>query len=142
MKQITHRSNCTISCTLDILGDKWTLLVLRDMIFEERSSYREFMSSEEGIASNILADRLALLEREGLVTKKVSAANKSKFIYTLTEKAIPILPLMAELVLFGATYFDFTSTRPPELLEQLRKSKAATLKKYADRIRRRIKEAE
>lgn len=140
MKQTTHRSHCPISCMLDMLGDKWTLLVLRDMVFEEKSSYGEFMSSDEHIASNILADRLSLLEKDGWVTKKRAPENKSKFVYTPTEKVILLLPLLAEFILAGSACFDFIATRPASLLQELQHNKTGTLKKYARAIRRRIEE--
>lgn len=82
---------------LDILGDKWTLLILRDMLFEGKSSFTEFKASQEKIASNILTDRLAKLDTAGFVIKTSSTANKVKYRYSLSDKAIDLLPFFVEL---------------------------------------------
>lgn len=138
MKQIKTRSLCPISNVLDLFGDKWTLLIIRDMIFEGKSSYGECTSSDEKIATNILADRFELLESQGLVTKKVSAANKSKFVYTLTEKAIDLIPIIVEMVLWGSKHFEDTSTKPENLLDMLKKDKAGTIKTYTARLKKQL----
>lgn len=138
MKQVKTRSVCPISNVLDLFGDKWTLLILRDMIFEGKSSYGECTASDEKIATNILADRFELLESQGLVTKKVSPVHRSKFIYTLTEKAIDLIPVIAEMVLWGSKHFEGTSTKPENLLAQLKKDKAGTIKTYTARLKKQL----
>jgi DNA-binding HxlR family transcriptional regulator len=87
MKELKQRSTCPVSTSLDVLGDKWTLLILRDMVFAGKSTYGQFLLSGEKVATNILADRLAVLESQGILTKAVAADKKSKFTYRLTEKA-------------------------------------------------------
>ena len=90
------RSGCPINLTLEILGDRWSLLVLRDMMFGNRRHFRELLSkSEEGIASNILADRLKKLQAQGMITRADDPSHKQKGIYSLTEKAIQLVPIMA-----------------------------------------------
>jgi len=89
--------NQSSSLELDILGDKWTLLILRDMLFEEKSSFSEFKASSEKIASNILTDRLAKLDAAGFVIKTSSIGNKVKYRYSLTDKAIDLLPVFVAL---------------------------------------------
>ncbi|MHA4807467.1 winged helix-turn-helix transcriptional regulator [Flavitalea flava] len=92
-----HRSLCPMNLTLEIFGDKWSLLIIRDMLFEGKRHFRELLQSEEGIASNILTDRLNMLERKGVISKRSDPEHKQKFIYSLTEKGIDLLPLMAEI---------------------------------------------
>jgi DNA-binding HxlR family transcriptional regulator len=97
-----HRSGCPINLSLEIFGDKWSLLILRDIIFGGRRHFRELLlRSEEGISSNILADRLKMLLDEGMITKADDPSHKQKAIYSLTEKAIEVLPIMAHLAAWG-----------------------------------------
>lgn len=96
----THalRSGCPINLTLEVLGDRWSLLVLRDMMFGNRRHFRELLGkSEEGIASNILADRLKKLIAQGMITRADDPSHKQKAIYSLTEKAIQLVPIMAHV---------------------------------------------
>src|SRR3546814_15918639 len=97
---VEMRSGCPINLTLEVLGDRWSLIILRDMMFGNRRHFRELLNrSEEGIASNILADRLKRLTRDGLLTRADDPSHKQKAIYSLTEKAIQLLPLF---VVMGA----------------------------------------
>ena len=90
------RSGCPINLTLEILGDRWSLLVLRDMMFGDRRHFRELLTrSEEGIASNILADRLKRLMAQGMITRADDPSHKQKAIYSLTAKAIELVPILA-----------------------------------------------
>jgi DNA-binding HxlR family transcriptional regulator len=99
-----HRSRCPINLTLEILGDKWTLLVLRDMIFGGRRHFRELLRLDEGIASNVLADRLKTLVAEDLLTKADDPTHKQKAIYSLTEKAIALVPVLAQIGAWGVKW--------------------------------------
>jgi DNA-binding HxlR family transcriptional regulator len=97
-----HRSGCPINLTLEVLGDRWSLIVIRDMMFGGRRHYRELMShSEEGIASNILADRLKRLMAAGLITRRDDPSHKQKGVYSLTEPAIQLVPLLAQMGAWG-----------------------------------------
>jgi DNA-binding HxlR family transcriptional regulator len=89
---------------LEVLGDKWSLLILRDMMFGNRRHFRELLRSEEGISSNILADRLKMLLDQGLVTKADDPSHKQKAIYSLTEKAIELLPVFAQIGAWGTRH--------------------------------------
>jgi DNA-binding HxlR family transcriptional regulator len=92
---------------VEVVGDKWTLLILRDMIFYDRRHFNELLrSSEEGIASNILRDRLAMLEKEGMVTKAKAddETHKQKVTYSLTEKSIDLLPLLVSAITWSVKY--------------------------------------
>ncbi len=99
-----HRSGCPINLTLEVLGDKWSLLILRDMMFGRKRHFRELMRSEEGISSNILADRLKRLVEHGLLTKADDPSHKQKAIYSLTEQGIELLPVLAQMAVWGRKY--------------------------------------
>jgi len=96
-----HRSGCPINLSLEVFGDKWSLLILRDMIFGGKRHFRELLRSEEGISSNILADRMKMLLEEGMLTKADDPSHKQKAIYSLTEMAIELVPIMAHLGAWG-----------------------------------------
>jgi DNA-binding HxlR family transcriptional regulator len=101
----SHRSGCPINLTLEILGDRWSLIVLRDMMFGNRRHFRELLTkSEEGIASNILADRLKRLLEEGLISKADDPSHKQKAIYSLTEMGIALVPVFAAMGAWGRKF--------------------------------------
>lgn len=135
MKQLTPRSNCPISFSLDVLGDKWALLILRDMVFAGKSTYGEFLQSEEKVATNILANRLATLESQGFITKEVAADKRSKFTYRLTEKGLDLLPLLLEITRWGAKYSP--AGGEATLLQELAADKEATIQKYRQLVQAR-----
>lgn len=100
--QDAHRSGCPINLTLEVLGDRWSLIVIRDIIFGDRRRYRELLTrSEEGIASNVLADRLKRLLAAGLLTKSDDPRHRQSAIYSLTEPAIQLVPLLAQMGAWG-----------------------------------------
>lgn len=96
------RSGCPINLSIEVIGDRWSLLVIRDMMFGNRRHFGELLSgSEEGIASNILADRLRRLTEQGLVSRAPDPSHKQKVIYSLTESAIQLVPVIAQLGAWG-----------------------------------------
>ena len=104
-----QRSGCPINLTLEVVGDKWSLLIIRDMIFGNRRHFRELLTkSEEGIASNILADRLKRLVEQGIVSKADDPTHKQKAIYSLTEQGIELLPVLAQMSVWGRKYLPVT----------------------------------
>src|SRR5919108_1347551 len=104
-----HRSGCPINLTLEVVGDKWSLLIIRDMMFGDRRHFRELLTqSEEGIASNILADRLKRLTESGFLTRTGDESHKQKAIYSLTEKAIQLVPLLAHMGAWGRRHLPVT----------------------------------
>ena len=104
-----HRSGCPINLTLEVLGDRWSLIVLRDIILGNRRRYRELLNqSEEGIASNVLADRLKRLVAAGLLTKAGDPSHRQKAVYSLTEPAIQLVPLLAQLGAWGRRHTAVT----------------------------------
>lgn len=99
-----RRSGCPISIALEILGDAWSLLIVRDLMFKERRTYNEFLLGGEGIASNILADRLRKLEIGGIVEKQRDPSDARRFIYRLSAKGINLAPVLVELVIWSAQH--------------------------------------
>lgn len=96
-EEICHRSACAISIALESIGDRWSLLILRDLMFTDKRSYGELQSSDEKIATNILAARLLSLEANGLIRKAADPNNGRRSLYFLTEKSIDLLPVILEL---------------------------------------------
>ena len=96
------RSYCPINLSLEIFGDSWSLLVLRDLMFAGKRHFRELLQSDERISSNILADRLSRLVEHGLLTKADDPTHKQKAIYSLTEKAIALLPIVVQIGAWGS----------------------------------------
>src|SRR3979411_2241961 len=100
-----QRSGCPINLTLEVVGDKWSLLIIRDMMFGNRRHFRELLTkSEEGISSNILADRLTTLLDRGIITRDDDPSHKQKGIYSLTEQGIELLPILAQMSGWGFKY--------------------------------------
>lgn len=99
-----RRSGCPISIALETLGDTWSLLIVRDLMFKERQTYNEFLQGGEGIASNILADRLRRLEAAGIVEKQRDSLDARRFVYRLTAKGIDLAPVLVELVIWSARH--------------------------------------
>jgi DNA-binding HxlR family transcriptional regulator len=106
---MSKRSDCPISFTLDFLGDKWSLLIIRDIIFEEKSFYGEFLKSEEAVATNILANRLRKLQNAGIVFFEIPPTKKSRKQYYLTKKGLDLIPLILEMILWGSKNDSGTS---------------------------------
>jgi DNA-binding HxlR family transcriptional regulator len=104
------RSGCPINLTLETLGDRWSLIVIRDIMFGNRRHYRDLLNhSEEGIASNILADRLKKLMEAGLLSTSPDPAHKQKLIYSLTEPSIQLVPLLAQMGAWGRRHTPATT---------------------------------
>ena len=100
-----HRSGCPINLMLEVIGDKWSLLVIRDIIFGNRRHFRELLTrSEEGIASNILADRLKRFLDQGILSKMEDVSHRQKIIYSLTERGVELVPVLAAMAAWGRKY--------------------------------------
>ena len=98
------RSSCIIASALDLIGDKWSILIIRDMLLDKKTTFKEMVASEEGIASNLLSTRLKMLEALEVITKRKLPENKKENIYLLTEKGIDLAPLILEIVLWSDKY--------------------------------------
>jgi len=107
------RSPCPIAGALDILGDRWTLLVMRDVLFYGKRRYADFLASPEGIASNILAERLARLERAGLIERRRYEERPPREEYHPTARGRDIEPVLRELITWGKRHVAGTAKRPP-----------------------------
>lgn len=113
-----RRSNCPISYALDFVGDRWTLIVLRDLMIVRKRHFREFLASNENIASNILAARLKLLEAAGMITRQRDPEHGRQVIYEPTAKALDLLPAILELVRWAATH-DAKTAAPPAMVRRI-----------------------
>jgi len=118
-KPVLQRSHCPIGITLDLIGDRWTLLIVRDLMFREFHEFREFLEAGEGIASNILSDRLKKLTAHQLIESIPHPSNKSKKLYYLTDRGTSLMPMMIEIVFWGIDHAADTQV-PPHILEALR----------------------
>jgi len=105
-----RKSDCPINYALEIFGDKWTFLIVRDLMFKGKHYYKEFLEAEEGIATNILADKLSGLEDAEIISKTVDPEHKSKQIYKLTKKGIDLVPVLVEIILWSAKHDSQTAT--------------------------------
>jgi len=114
-----HRFHCPISFALDIVGDRWTLLILRDLLMNGKQTYGDLLASEEGIATNVLADRLAWLEAHGLLKKHPTT-------YRVTAKGLDLLPMMIEMVAWSAKYDPHTAA-PRPIVRRIAKNRAQVL---------------
>jgi DNA-binding HxlR family transcriptional regulator len=99
-----HRSLCPINLALEVFGDRWTLLIVRDLMFAGKRHFRELLRSDERISSNILTDRLNMLVEQGIVTKADDPSHKQKAVYSLTEKGIALLPVLAQIGMWSRRY--------------------------------------
>ncbi|MFV1975958.1 MAG: winged helix-turn-helix transcriptional regulator [Candidatus Scalindua sp.] len=117
IKPVKRRSNCPVTYTLDIIGDRWAVLIIRDIIFFGKSSFGEFAKSQEGIATNILTDRLKRLEEQNILTKTTNQANQKKFVYSLTEKGLDLLPIIVEMILYSEKHDPETVVTKSQLKE-------------------------
>ncbi len=136
MKPIEKRSDCPISYCLDFLGDKWTLLIVRDMILDEKTSFGDFLASDEHIATNILTTRLKTLEAEGLVIK-YPLEGKVRSGYCLTKKGISLIPIIIEMSLWGA-YYGKTNPKK-EFGAAIKKDKGEVIKNLTDNLTQKYK---
>ena len=98
------RSHCPVSLALEAIGDRWSLLILRDLIMRGKRHYQDFLNSEERIATNILADRLGRLERQGLISKSQDPEDKRQFRYSPTQKGLDLLPVIVEMARWSKKY--------------------------------------
>jgi DNA-binding HxlR family transcriptional regulator len=119
-----RRSGCPLNATVEMLGDRWSLLILRDMMLRGYQTFNEFLHSEEKIATNILADRLRRLESYGIIGSEQDPADGRKLIYSLTAKGIDLAPVLTEMVLWAARHEE-TGNQP--LVRQMRTAREQLL---------------
>lgn len=134
MKESGRRSDCPISSALEIWGDKWSLLIIRDLMFSKQRTYSDFLKSEERIATNILAARLQMLEEHGLIERFMEPDTKSKVVYGLTEKGIDLVPVLVEINLWSEKYFQISAERQ-QVLDAIHENKARFIRSAMTRLR-------
>lgn len=134
-------SKCPITFALDIFGDKWSLIIIRDMFFKGKRHYGEFLVSAEKISTNILANRLSKLEAEGLITKTRDPDHAAKNIYLLTDKGKALLPLMLEMVVWSSQYDpqpnapdNIIAGAPAHLLQRTRDDRAGLIDEILSKL--------
>src|SRR5471030_2632766 len=98
------RSHCAVNYGVEVFGDRWSLLIIRDIVFAGKKTYGEFLKSEEGIATNVLAARLAFLEEQGILSRAPSPDDGRRDFYTLTEKGLDLIPIVLSIVLWSAKH--------------------------------------
>jgi DNA-binding HxlR family transcriptional regulator len=135
------RSNCPVNFGLETFGDKWSLLIVRDIVFWGKKTYGDFLRSDEGIATNILASRLAQLEDNGILEKTPQPGDKRKDVYTLTEKGMELIPLLVEIVAWSGKLVEWQSVAGTGTREQIRQVKRFAATKNKSKIIEEIREA-
>jgi DNA-binding HxlR family transcriptional regulator len=118
-KDKKRNTGCPVAFALDTFGDRWSLLVIRDIVLKGAKTYGEFLQANEGIATNVLADRLRELEAEGVITKSRDPENHRKLNYSLTEKGCDLVPVILEMILWSAKYDPKTTARK-EILKRIK----------------------
>src|SRR6184192_3140981 len=112
-----RRSDCPLNATLEVLGDRWSLLIVRDLMFKGRTTYKDFLAGGEGIAINVLADRLRRLEAEGVIEKGRDAADARRLVYRLTAKGLALAPVLVEMIVWGAGHYQ--TAAPPATIREM-----------------------
>jgi DNA-binding HxlR family transcriptional regulator len=130
-----HRSGCPVNISLEVFGDRWSLLIVRDLMVRGFTTFQDFLESGEGIATNILADRLRRLKRSGIVTGERDENDGRRVIYRLTEKGIDLAPVMLELLIWGARHEQ--TGAPPAVIAEMAKNRQAVLEETRRRWRER-----
>jgi DNA-binding HxlR family transcriptional regulator len=125
------RSGCPLNASVEILGDRWSLLIIRDMMLRGFRSYKQFLESYEGIATNILANRLRKLIAHGIITTKRDPSDGRKTIYSLTAKGIDLGPALTEMVLWAAAHEE---TENQALVQRIQKDKQQFLAEVRQRL--------
>ncbi|MBK8723705.1 MAG: helix-turn-helix transcriptional regulator [Saprospiraceae bacterium] len=131
------RSNCPVSCSLDIWGDKWSLLIVRDLLESQPCTYGDFLKAEEKIATNILATRLQMLEENGIITKSEHPDSKAKVLYQLTSKGIDLLPIIVEIGFWADKYYEIDKSKKA-VLKEIKKGKELFVKTTIQRLNKEI----
>jgi DNA-binding HxlR family transcriptional regulator len=131
------RSHCPINYGLEAFGDRWSLLILRDIVFLGKRTYGEFLKSEEGFATNILASRLDHLREIGILQRERHEADGRKDVYSLTEKGLDLVPLIFEMILWSAKYDSRSAAkRMMRLVELIRKDNRKISQKVMEKVKR------
>lgn len=128
------RSNCPVNFGLETFGDKWSLLIIRDMVFWGKKTYGDFLRSDEKISTNILASRLVQLEEDGIIARAPHPGDKRKDVFSLTEKGLELIPLLVEIVSWSGKLPEWQSIAGAGTPEQIRQVKRFATAKNKDKI--------
>lgn len=132
-RRAARRSGCPLNASVEMLGDRWSLLIIRDMMLRGSKTYKEFMASYEGIATNILADRLRRLVDYGIITTQADPSDGRKLNYFLTAKGIDLAPVLAEMVLWAAAHEE---TGNQSLVREIKQDKEQLIRQIRQRWRK------
>ncbi|WP_223669880.1 winged helix-turn-helix transcriptional regulator [Kangiella shandongensis] len=136
-KEKGMRSHCPVNYGLEMFGDRWALLILRDIIFRGKRTYGEFLKSEEGFSTNILASRLENLINAGILQRSKDKDDGRKDIYSVTEKGLDLIPVIFEIVLWSAKYdAESQAKRIPRLVELIDKDNRSLSKSVREKVKR------
>ena|SRR6266550_1351529 len=127
-----RRSACPLNATLEVLGDRWSLLIVRDLLFKGRTTYKDFLAGGERIATNVLADRLRRLEAEGVVEKGRDRADARRLVYRLAAKGLALAPVLVEMIVWGARHYQ--TAAPPATIREMTQHRKRFLADIRSRV--------
>lgn len=134
MKRADHKSKCPINFTVEIFGDTWSFLIVRDMFTLGKKTFGEFLDSEERIGSSVLADRLLHLEKKGIITKKTDKLDRRKVVYSLTDQGVNLIPIMYEVAFWGS-HASSSPKAPESWFKAMEYDKDMVLKLWRDAVK-------
>lgn len=127
------RSHCPINFTLEHFGDKWSFLIIRDLMFKGKRHYNEFLEAGEQVSTSVLGDRLKKLEEHGIISKSEDTVKKSRIRYSLTQKGIDLLPILLEMIIWGGEKDSLTES-PKEFMDQATQNKQALITQIRENL--------
>jgi DNA-binding HxlR family transcriptional regulator len=127
------RSHCPINYTLEHFGDKWSFLIIRDLMFKGKRHYNEFLEAGEKVSTSVLGDRLKRLEEMGIIYRGEDTVKKSRIRYSLTRKGIDLLPILLEMIVWGGYNDEFTES-PKEFLEQATQNREELIREIRESL--------
>lgn len=134
MKRAENKSHCPVNFALETFGDAWSLLIVRDIVFWGKRTYGEFLDSAEGIATNVLAARLAHLEQKGILCKAPHETDRRKEVYALTEKGLALIPILLEMSGWSARH-DPATTAPKQFVDAVYADREGMFRRIQDAVR-------
>lgn len=127
-----HDSGCLVAYALDTFGDRWTMLIIRDMMLYGKRRYSDFLQAGEGIATNILAEKLKHLEAQGVLVKERDPENRRSYVYSLTEKGQALAPILAEIIIWSGRYVPVEERRK-KLIKRAKTDRDALVREFQER---------
>jgi DNA-binding HxlR family transcriptional regulator len=137
MSKSQKRSDCPVSWSLEMWGDKWSLLIIRDLILNKSCTYKDFLNAEEGIATNILSARLLALEESGFIKKVDNPGTKTRVFYKLTEMGINLFPIILEIMLWSEKYHT-SPAHIKAIIREAKKDKAGFIKAAINELKKNL----